>query len=136
MIQLAIKTDLDLISDAQLEEAGESWIPDAQETAKEAIITKTDKGLNADNAPMSPYSEGWKEKRIQAGKQVAFKDLKFTGDMKAGFVTDDNILTLEESVMARAAGNDEREDFFAVGQDTYDEIEREAVDKFMEELGL
>jgi hypothetical protein len=56
------------------------------ETERNAIEARTLRGIDVDGRPFEPYSpknpgRNWKAYRERNGRQVAYVDLKFTGDM-------------------------------------------------------
>lgn len=47
-------------------------------------------GLKSDGTKMKPYSAMWSAVRQGAGKQVAYKDLQFTGDLRRNYTVGKN----------------------------------------------
>jgi hypothetical protein len=138
----ALNVKADLPEEAEVKSAEDSWVQEAQETAKQAIIDKTALGLDADNNAMPPLSEAWRARKARQGFAAGIRDLRYTYHFGAGdalmnsIVAQDNILTVTDDAQGKAVGNNDRAEYFAVGDDTLDVIEEQAIDRFMEELGL
>jgi hypothetical protein len=104
-----------------------------------AIKERTSQGTDVDGFEFAPYSDWWKAERQAAGKQVSFVDLIFHDNMLAAMdiQSEDfgaSIGFRTQAEAEKAAGNQEKRNFFDLNADEVDEGLTDIIDLIIEEL--
>ena len=84
------------------------------------IKQRTQRGINADGNAFPPYTEAYKTFRQNAGRQVQFPDLNFSGQMLSNITQRSNpsyaiIYFANKFQNTKALGNQKKRKFFAIG---------------------
>lgn len=108
-------------------------VPRAQSLAMKDIITKTKRGVDADNKRLHKYSDGHARRRRLMGLPVTPKDLTMTGSMLRGLHVVNDTITVKDADIPKARGQMSHPDwsyhhnFLAAGKDTVERIEKDAL---------
>ena len=84
------------------------------------IKQRTTRGMSADGNSFPPYTEAYKTFRQQAGRQIQFPDLNFSGQMLSNIVQKSEpdyavIYFANKFQNVKALGNQKKRKFFAIG---------------------
>ena len=84
------------------------------------IKQRTQRGKNADGIPFPQYKPDYKAFRREAGKQVSFPDLNFSGNMLSNMTQKANskqatLFFASKFETLKAVGNQKKRTFFAIG---------------------
>ena len=99
------------------------------------IKQRTAKGVNADGNSFPPYTQDYKTFRQNAGRQVQFADLNFSGQMLSNITQKSEpsfaiIYFANKFQNVKALGNQKKRKFFAIG----DREQQPIINVFMKEF--
>jgi len=99
------------------------------------IKQRTAKGINADGNSFPPYTQDYKTFRQNAGRQVQFADLNFSGQMLSNITQKSEpsfaiIYFANKFQNVKALGNQKKRKFFAIG----DREQQPIINVFMKEF--
>ena len=117
------------------------FIEDLAPLIASSIVQRVQKrGLGLDGKPMKQYSPKYKERRLKGGRNVSYRDLTYSGKMFQSLTSQKRgsevvIFFGSMAEKKKAYVNDQRTEFFGIGSEEKDIIDRETARYFKYMIG-